>query len=121
MSGTVAAPAETPSPARLALTALLRRTPVRIGLGIIILFLLVTILAHLIAPYDPADQNLSAALSPPALDHIFGADQYGRDVFSRVLFGTRDALLAIIVADASSESPAGFNRNGRLASIGTGG
>ncbi|HSU07453.1 MAG TPA: ABC transporter permease, partial [Acetobacteraceae bacterium] len=58
-----------------------------------------TILAPVVSPYDPTDQDLSNALSPPSLVHLMGADQYGRDVFSRVLYGTRDALLAIVVAD----------------------
>ena len=38
-------------------------------------------------------------MSPPSAQHLFGADQYGRDVFSRVLYGSRTALLAIVVAD----------------------
>ena len=99
MSATVLQPTRADSPARQALAALLRRGSVRIGLATVLLFLLVTALAPVISPYDPTDQDLSSALSPPSLDHIFGADQYGRDVFSRVLFGTRDALLAIVVAD----------------------
>jgi peptide/nickel transport system permease protein len=87
------------SPAREALGALLRLGSVRVGLVIVVLFLVATILAPVISPYDPTDQDLSSALSPPSVAHIFGADQYGRDVFSRVLYGTRDALLAIVVAD----------------------
>jgi ABC-type dipeptide/oligopeptide/nickel transport system permease subunit len=68
-------------------------------LVIVLVFLALTMLAPVVAPYDPTDQDLSNALSAPSLDHLFGADQYGRDVFSRVLYGTRDALLAIVVAD----------------------
>ena len=77
----------------------LRRWPARIGLAITLLFLLLVVAAPLVAPYDPYDQDLSSALSPPAADHWFGADQYGRDMFSRVLYGTRTALLAVFVAD----------------------
>jgi peptide/nickel transport system permease protein len=77
----------------------LRRTPARIGLAITLSFLLLTIAAGWLAPYDPLDQDLSSALSPPASDHWFGADQYGRDMLSRVMYGTRTALLAVIVAD----------------------
>ncbi len=62
-------------------------------------FLFLTIAAPWIAPYAPDDQDLSSALTPPTLDHIFGADQYGRDVLSRVIYGSRTALVAIIVAD----------------------
>jgi peptide/nickel transport system permease protein len=76
-----------------------RRVSARIGLLLTIVFLLLTILAPAIAPYDPYDQDLSSALSPPSAAHWLGADQYGRDVLSRVLYGTRTALLAVVVAD----------------------
>jgi peptide/nickel transport system permease protein len=58
-----------------------------------------TLLAPVIAPYDPFDQDLSSALAAPGGEHPFGADQYGRDVLSRVIYGTRTALLAIVMAD----------------------
>ena len=77
----------------------LRRTSARLGLAITLLFLSLTVLAPLIAPYDPTDQDLSNALSPPSAEHWFGADQYGRDMLSRILFGTRTALLSIVMAD----------------------
>jgi peptide/nickel transport system permease protein len=84
---------------RRALWQALRRPGARVGLAIVALFLLMTITASWIAPYDPFDQDLSSALSPPAADHWFGADQYGRDVLSRILYGSRSALIVIIVAD----------------------
>lgn len=71
----------------------------RLGLALVVLLLFLAAFAPLVAPYDPYDQDLSAALTPPGSEHWFGADQYGRDVFSRVLYGTRYALLAILVAD----------------------
>jgi peptide/nickel transport system permease protein len=77
----------------------LRRTGARFGLAIALLFLLITLFAPLLAPADPYEQDLSSALSPPSTLHWFGADQYGRDTLSRILYGTRTALLAIIVAD----------------------
>jgi peptide/nickel transport system permease protein len=86
MSVTLAPRRVVQSPGRQAARALLRRGSVRIGLALVLAFLALTILAPLVSPYDPTDQ-------------LFGADQYGRDVFSRVLYGTRDALLAIVVAD----------------------
>ncbi len=86
-------------PARQAVRTLFRRGNVRIGAVIIACFLALTILAPVLAPYDPADQDLSSALSPPTLEHPFGADQYGRDMLSRVMYGTRDAVLAIVMAD----------------------
>ena len=81
------------------LARVLRRTPARIGLANTVVFLILVIAAPLVAPYDPYVQDLSSALSPPSADHWFGADQYGRDMFSRVLYGTRTALLAVVVAD----------------------
>ena len=98
MSGT-AEIAVAPAPPERALSRAFRRTGARIGLMIAIIFLLLTITAPWIAPDDPADQDLSSALTPPSADHWFGADQYGRDVMSRVIYGSRTALIAIIVAD----------------------
>jgi peptide/nickel transport system permease protein len=77
----------------------LRRSGARFGLAIAVLFLLITLFAPLLARSDPYEQDLSSALSPPSTLHWFGADQYGRDTLSRILYGTRTALLAIIVAD----------------------
>jgi len=98
MSGT-AQIVTAPAVHRRALWQALRRPGARVGLAIVALFLLMTITASWIAPYDPFDQDLSSALSPPAADHWFGADQYGRDVLSRILYGSRSALIVIIVAD----------------------
>jgi peptide/nickel transport system permease protein len=77
----------------------LRQRGAGIGLAIIVVFLLVTVLAQWIAPYDPFDQDLSNALSPPGAEHWLGADQYGRDILSRLIWGTRSALLAIVAAN----------------------
>ncbi len=99
MSGTAIAVAATPAPPERALRRALRGKGARIGLAIAAVFLLLTVFAPLVAPYDPADQDLSAALSPPSFDHLLGADQYGRDILSRVIFGSRYALVAIVVAD----------------------
>jgi len=84
---------------RASLGRLLRRRAAQAGLAIIACFLLATVLAPLIAPYDPYEQDLSAALAPPSAAHLLGADQYGRDVATRVVYGARTALLAIVVAN----------------------
>src|SRR6185503_6422440 len=84
---------------RASLGRLLRQRAAQAGLAIIACFLLATVLAPLIAPYDPYEQDLSAALSPPSAAHLLGADQYGRDVATRVVYGARTALLAIVVAN----------------------
>jgi peptide/nickel transport system permease protein len=98
VSGAVAVAAG-PAPPERALWRALRRRSARIGLVIAAVFLLATVLAPLIAPYNPADQDLSSALTPPSFAHLLGADQYGRDMLSRVIYGTRYALVAIVVAD----------------------
>jgi peptide/nickel transport system permease protein len=81
------------------LALLLRRHAARFGSTIVLIFLLLTLLAPILVPYDPYDQDLSSALSPPSATHWLGTDQYGRDVLSRVIFGSRTALLAIVVAN----------------------
>src|SRR5690606_37352885 len=56
-------------------------------------------LAPAVAPYAPTAQDLSAGLQPPSLAHLFGTDQLGRDIFSRVLFAARtDLRIALLSA-----------------------
>lgn len=65
-------------------------------------FILIAIFAPLLAPYDPDKQSLSEILVGPSLQHFFGTDNYGRDILSRVIYGTRVSLvvgvLAVLVA-----------------------
>jgi peptide/nickel transport system permease protein len=78
---------------------LLRRPTARLGACIVAGFLLLTVVAPLVAPYSPFDQDFADALLDPSAAHPFGTDQYGRDVLSRVMYGSRIALLSIVVAD----------------------
>lgn len=55
-------------------------------------FLLAALIPHLIAPYPPHEQHPQDALQPPSAMYILGTDQFGRDIFSRVVFGSRIAL-----------------------------
>jgi len=64
-----------------------------IGLSIISLAIIMAIFAPFISPYDPIKPNYSETLQPPSRGHLFGTDEFGRDVFSRVIYGTRYALL----------------------------
>jgi len=67
------------------------------GAGILGLFLLVALAAPLIAPYDPIYQDATVRLSLPSLAHPFGTDNFGRDILSRVIWGTRiDLQIAVI-------------------------
>jgi peptide/nickel transport system permease protein len=67
------------------------------GVAIIVVVVLAGILAPLIAPYDPNAQDLLSAFMPPSSAHLFGTDEVGRDVFSRVLYALRiDILFGLI-------------------------
>ena len=76
----------------------LQRNPlVLLGLAIFVLWLVISVGAPWIAPYDPLKQDIVARLQPPSAAHWFGTDQLGRDVFSRVLYGGRLSLPAGIL------------------------
>jgi peptide/nickel transport system permease protein len=62
-----------------------------VGTAIAIAWILVAIFAPLIAPHDPLAQNATPAQSP-SLHHLFGTDELGRDVLSRVIYGSRVSL-----------------------------
>ena len=68
-----------------------------LGVIICLAWILAAILAPVIAPYDPMVQDLSVRLNPPSGDHWFGTDNFGRDIFSRVIYGGRYSLLAGVV------------------------
>lgn len=64
-----------------------------VGAFIVAMSLFVAIFAPFIAPYDPFEQVFTEVLQAPSMAHWFGTDNFGRDVFSRVLWGTRIDLL----------------------------
>jgi len=63
-----------------------------IGLGILVSFMAVAVLAPYIAPYDPARFFLSENLRPPSWKHPFGTNEAGQDLLSQVLYGSRASL-----------------------------
>ncbi|MFV0527558.1 MAG: ABC transporter permease [Lachnospiraceae bacterium] len=65
-----------------------------LGCVICLLWVLAAVFAGIIAPYGPTAQNLAERLQAPSLTHLFGTDNFGRDIFSRVLYGGRYSLLA---------------------------
>lgn len=82
-----------------------------IGLGIVLTLILVAIFAPWIAPYDPTEPNLTNSLAPPSKEHPFGTDRVGRDVFSRVIYGSRIALtvgVLIVAVQAMIGVPLGL-------------
>jgi peptide/nickel transport system permease protein len=70
--------------------------------SIVVGLVLISLMAPLIAPYDPRSVNVEQRLAGPSFDHLMGTDQLGRDTFSRVLYGGRTAiplgLLAVSIA-----------------------
>ncbi|WP_210529521.1 ABC transporter permease [Rubellimicrobium arenae] len=63
------------------------------ALVVVILFILVAALAPLIAPYDPLAQSILDVNKPPSAAHPIGTDQFGRDILSRLVFGSRNSLI----------------------------
>ncbi|MFM1651109.1 ABC transporter permease [Brevibacillus sp. B_LB10_24] len=69
-----------------------------IGALIILALILVALFANQIAPYDPNAQNYDQILMPPNAEHIFGTDDLGRDIFSRVVFGSQISIKAALIS-----------------------
>lgn len=90
---------------------LLRDRGAGISLAMVAVLLVVAILAPVVAPYDPIAQDVVAALKPPSWAHLLGTDDYGRDVLSRIIYGTRPALevgLLSVVLAAGVGTPFGL-------------
>ena len=69
-----------------------------IGLVLLSVLLFVAVFAPLIAPYDPIKVSIADGLEPPSLQHLLGTDDLGRDVFSRVLWGSRISLSVGVIS-----------------------
>lgn len=77
----------------------LRKDPLGLmGLAIVVVILLATVFAPLLAPHDPLEVDVHNRLQSPTPQHWLGTDQLGRDVLSRVLFGGRIALKVALIA-----------------------
>jgi peptide/nickel transport system permease protein len=75
-----------------------RNANARVGLIMIVFFALVAVFAAWIAPEGPDQENLAGILKPPSAQHLIGTDELGRDVFSRVILGTRISMTVGLVA-----------------------
>ena len=64
------------------------------GVIICLFWIIMAIIAPFVSPYDPVVQDLTLRLKAPSAAHIFGTDNFGRDIFSRVIYGGRYSLLA---------------------------
>ncbi|MFN4164802.1 MAG: ABC transporter permease [Ferrovibrio sp.] len=86
------------SPARRAFRRLLKRKGAVVGLVVVVAFLLLAVLADVVAPYDPTEADWGALRAAPTLEHPFGGDELGRDVLSRVIHGARASLFAGVIS-----------------------
>jgi peptide/nickel transport system permease protein len=73
-----------------------RSVPGRWGFALTLVLVIVALAAPWLAPYDPVAQNLPARLIPPTAAHWMGTDELGRDILSRIIFGTRVSMLVSI-------------------------
>jgi peptide/nickel transport system permease protein len=86
-----------PAAGRSTLVAGLRRRPFALtSLAFIALLVLASILAPLLAPYDPHAQDLTSVLDGPTAHHLLGTDTLGRDVLSKLLYGGRRSLVSVV-------------------------
>ncbi len=86
--------------AALAWRRLWRSTSLLVGIAILFAVILSATFAAQFSRFDPIDQDFASQLQPPSATHLFGTDEFGRDIFSRVLYGARVALRVGVVADA---------------------
>ena len=82
--------------------SLLRESPVgMVGAALVLFWILVAIFAPWISPYDPNSNDMDALIDPgPTGAHVFGADMQGRDILSRIIWGSRTVLTVAPVAVA---------------------
>ncbi|MGH7554788.1 MAG: oligopeptide ABC transporter permease [Longimicrobiales bacterium] len=73
-----------------------------VGLGVVVVFYLVALLAPFISPDDPISQDILNAHEPPGAGHLFGTDLFGRDILSRIIYGARISLSIGFIATAIS-------------------
>ena len=69
-----------------------------VGLVLLAIVAAAGFLANLIAPYDPTSNDFAVMTQAPSWTHLFGTDQFGRDIFSRAIFGARTAMIVGLVS-----------------------
>ncbi len=81
------------------LLSLIRRQPLgAVGALIVVVMIFLAVFADVIAPYDPESNSFAHMFTAPSLQFILGTDDFGRDIFSRIVFGARTALYVGFVA-----------------------
>jgi peptide/nickel transport system permease protein len=82
-----------------AIVKMARKQPVGVaGLAVVILMIIAAIFAPWLTPYHPEYNDFASMLTAPNLDYLLGTDQFGRDIFTRILYGARTALVVGFVA-----------------------
>jgi peptide/nickel transport system permease protein len=71
---------------------LLRNRSALVGGAVLLLIVVITLAAPLVAPYDPIKSNQRLSLTPPSAEHLMGTDRFGRDIFSRVIWAGQTSL-----------------------------
>jgi peptide/nickel transport system permease protein len=91
---TAAEASESPRSWRAGIIRFCRREPLgTVGLVLVLVMALAGLAAEWIAPYSPTSNDFAAMTEPPSWAHLMGTDQFGRDLFSRIIFGARTALI----------------------------
>jgi peptide/nickel transport system permease protein len=80
------------------LRRLLKHRIGRIGVFIVTILVIMAVFGPLLSPYDPNEIDFTNRFSPPTLTHPFGTDDFGRDTFSRILYGARVSLMVGVIA-----------------------
>src|SRR5689334_16525216 len=106
--GAASAAVTQPSPVRIAavgsqmfrrrLSRVLHNRNLMLGLAIMLVLVLVAVFAPVLSPYEPQAQDYSATLLAPNLQHLFGTDNFGRDIFTRVIYGAQIDLRVGVIA-----------------------
>jgi peptide/nickel transport system permease protein len=86
------------TPGRKTWKRLLRRGGAMFGFAVVVFFLVIAVFAPWVAPHDPLGTSWSAVRAAPSGAHWFGADELGRDVLSRIIWGARASILAGVVS-----------------------
>jgi peptide/nickel transport system permease protein len=86
------------TPGRKTWKRLIRRGGAMLGLAVVVFFVLLALFAPWIAPHDPIATSWGAVRAAPSATYWFGADELGRDVLSRIVWGARASLLAGVVS-----------------------
>jgi peptide/nickel transport system permease protein len=93
ISPAVAAPAALPKRRSVILDFCRQQSLGAVSFVVIVIMMFAGIFSELVAPYDPLQIDFGSILAPPSWDHWMGTDAFGRDIFSRIIFGSRTALV----------------------------